>query len=171
MSREIVMYRTNSKFCKVSHLIYGKSTPGTYSDYLLMKEDLKLKDPDYELENQAWYKRVQFSTIFLTKVNDIFGSIRCAFCGQDNLKIYNHDDDQKRKSNIATSDHFIPLVKGGLRFSESNLVPACSKCNVKKGEKILDISALKYLRYDPNQPAEWIVYIEPDGSKNPSYEY
>lgn len=44
---------------------------------------------------------------------------RCAYCGE-----------QKR----LTQDHVIPLAKGGPHTKE-NVVPACLKCNLKKGTK------------------------------------
>ena len=36
-----------------------------------------------------------------------------------------------------TIDHVIPLSKGG-NHTKSNIVPACFKCNVEKGTKILE---------------------------------
>lgn len=39
------------------------------------------------------------------------------------------------KEDATTADHFIPRSLGG-KLVESNIVPACRACNVKKGNKL-----------------------------------
>lgn len=46
-----------------------------------------------------------------------------------NLKLFN--------SILATVDHVHPISKGGAVFDVKNVVPCCSKCNQKKGNKLL----------------------------------
>lgn len=42
---------------------------------------------------------------------------KCAYCGNDNVKL--------------TQDHFIALSKGG-HYTKSNIIPACFSCNTQK---------------------------------------
>jgi hypothetical protein len=54
---------------------------------------------------------------------------RCAYCGVALDKIY--------------MDHVIPLVKGG-RDAIGNVLPACFKCNMSKGSKLLAVWRYRY---------------------------
>jgi hypothetical protein len=44
----------------------------------------------------------------------------------------------RRKTKRLTKDHVIPLSKGGLDVA-SNIVPACLRCNLSKGSKIVTL--------------------------------
>lgn len=47
---------------------------------------------------------------------------RCAYCGRD--------------SDILVQEHVIPVSKGG-GFTKDNIVPACSCCNLRKGNRLV----------------------------------
>ena len=53
---------------------------------------------------------------------------KCAYCGCSLLDIFNP----------PTRDHIIPISKGGDNTKE-NIIPACRKCNSKKGAKLLEV--------------------------------
>lgn len=47
----------------------------------------------------------------------------CAYCGEPSDKL--------------EVEHMIPIIKGG-KHEDSNIVPACRKCNAQKGELTID---------------------------------
>lgn len=64
--------------------------------------------------------------------------------GQWNEKLRQHDHrcvycqkSPTKRQRRLTFDHAIPLAKGGTHTIE-NLVPACLKCNLSKGAKLLE---------------------------------
>lgn len=141
---------------KIQHTIHSLPTSGTYADYLLLKENYKVLDPDRAFTNREWYKRVRFSTKFLAKHLALFGSLQCVYCGLDGLIIFPYNYPHKNWKMMASADHFHPISKEGSRF-ESNMVVSCHLCNQKKKNKVLPRSFLKYLKYHPQQPKEWIT--------------
>ena len=62
-----------------------------------------------------------------------------------------------RKSNSMTIDHIMPKNKGG-KDSWSNLVAACSKCNTKKGNDLLETMQMKLLK-KPKKP-NYLFYFK-----------
>ena len=78
----------------------------------------------------------------------LFGRDRhvCAYCG-----------DHTSASNLSR-DHVIPVSKGG-KDVWMNVVTACLKCNLKKGNKLLENinMELLYLPYVPNQFEKMIL--------------
>ncbi|MEX2294246.1 MAG: HNH endonuclease [Acidimicrobiales bacterium] len=66
---------------------------------------------------------------------------RCQYCG----------------ANAESIDHVIPRSKGGVHAWE-NVVAACRPCNVRKGDRLLDVTTME-LRRMPRVPRElsWIV--------------
>lgn len=69
----------------------------------------------------------------------------CLYCGKT------------LKDKLLTRDHVKPLSKGG-RDIWSNVVTACRRCNIHKGNRLLDMSNMKLLAvpYVPNV-AEYLV--------------
>lgn len=69
----------------------------------------------------------------------------CAYCG----KVFSTDK--------LTRDHIIPVSKGGMDTWQ-NCVTACSTCNHKKGNKLLEKCGMKllYVPYVPNL-AEYLI--------------
>lgn len=51
------------------------------------------------------------------------GQCACAYCGRWGEKM--------------TIDHIVPKSKGGPHFAKYNMVPACQKCNLEKGNSPL----------------------------------
>lgn len=77
------------------------------------------------LENRAWARaRKKFLQEELAK----HGSLKCYYCGHDNLGIKS-----KKKNEVATVDHFIAKSNGGDPYSCENFRVCCSSCNKKKG--------------------------------------
>ena len=62
-----------------------------------------------------------------------------------------------KKSNSMTIDHIIPKNKGG-RDHWDNLVAACSKCNTKKGNNLLESIEMKLLK-NPKKP-NYLFYFK-----------
>lgn len=82
-------------------------------------------------------ERIADRESFDTETKDYIGmksNDKCCHCGK--LKYFKYG---------ATVDHFIPLSKGGTN-RHFNLVMLCEDCNKEKGDKIMDLSYLKYLK-------------------------
>ena len=62
-----------------------------------------------------------------------------------------------KKTGSMTIDHIIPKNKGG-KDSWSNLVAACSKCNTKKGNSLLEKINMKLLK-KPKKP-NYLFYFK-----------
>ena len=62
-----------------------------------------------------------------------------------------------KKSNSMTIDHVIPKNKGG-KDRWDNLVAACSKCNTKKGNNLLENIEMKLLK-KPKKP-NYLFYFK-----------
>lgn len=85
----------------------------------------------------------------------------CTYCN----KFIKHDQER-------TVDHIIPISKGGDLYSWSNLITACSPCNNKKGDNLLENTEM-IQHYAPiipktlmdlqliniNVPPEWNNYL------------
>lgn len=67
---------------------------------------------------------------------------RCQYCGKNHANL--------------TIDHIIPKSKGG-RTSWENVVVACQKCNLIKGNRPLDVTNLRLLKR-PRRPSPYQVY-------------
>jgi len=62
------------------------------------------------------------------------GPLTCYYCGLTPLYKNSRITPELRR---ATIDHVHPRSKGGREYDEANLVVCCSKCNQKKGDKLL----------------------------------
>ena len=62
-----------------------------------------------------------------------------------------------KRSNLMTIDHIVPKNKGGIDRWD-NLVAACSKCNTKKGDNLLENIEMQLLR-KPKKPS-YLFYFK-----------
>ncbi len=154
MCKKICTYKSNTGSTKHYSNLYG-STP--YGNYLLLKEKYKTKDTDYLLAEfygvkicANKFKQLLFNTNFLFNLLFKHGSLTCVYCGKPNLVIYHWNDNNKKRSNMATADHFNPKDNGGDAFNIDNLVVACYRCNRKKSNKLWSIRSLRYLNFYGN---------------------
>ena len=104
------------------------------------------------------YKNIPFKGVLLNRAN-LFRRDKgeCQYCGS------------KRQ---LTIDHVVPRSKGG-KTSWTNLVTACNRCNVSKGDKTPEQAGL-ILRLEPFKPSlsyfladyaqrhaeEWLPFLE-----------
>lgn len=105
----------------------------------------------------AQYKNIPYKGVLLNRAN-LFrrDQGQCQYCGS---------------TKQLTIDHVIPRSKGG-KTSWTNLVTACSRCNVGKGDKSLEqagltlkvapfVPSLSYFlaAYAERQAQEWMPYL------------
>jgi 5-methylcytosine-specific restriction endonuclease McrA len=105
----------------------------------------------------AQYKHIPYKGVLLNRAN-LFRRDRgqCQYCGS---------------TRQLTIDHVIPRSKGG-KSSWNNLVTACSRCNVGKGDKSLEqagltlkvapfVPSLSYFlaAYAERQAQEWLPFL------------
>jgi 5-methylcytosine-specific restriction endonuclease McrA len=105
----------------------------------------------------AQYKHIPYKGVLLNRAN-LFRRDRgqCQYCGS---------------TRQLTIDHVIPRSKGG-KSSWTNLVTACSRCNVGKGDKSLEqagltlkvapfVPSLSYFlaAYAERQAQEWLPFL------------
>ncbi len=106
----------------------------------------------------AHYKHIPYKGVLLNRAN-LFRRDRgqCQYCGSVKM---------------LTIDHVIPKSKGG-KTSWTNLVTACNRCNVLKGDKTLEQVGMQ-LRMEPFVPSlsyflaafaerqaiEWLPYLD-----------
>ncbi|MCE2777678.1 MAG: HNH endonuclease [Algoriphagus sp.] len=106
----------------------------------------------------AHYKHIPYKGVLLNRAN-LFRRDRgeCQYCGS---------------TRQLTIDHVIPRSKGG-KTSWTNLVTACNRCNVLKGDKTVEqagmqlrtppfVPTLSYFlaSYAERQAQEWLPYLE-----------
>jgi hypothetical protein len=125
---------------------------------------LLLKQKAQRLSNRVIrllnYVKIPFSKIISHKPSK--GAIykrdgnKCQYCGS---------------TKNLTIDHIIPRSKGG-GDSWFNLVVACSTCNTKKGDKLLENSGLKLIR-QPKAPTNKIQFtlLESDNKEWQAYTF
>ncbi len=104
------------------------------------------------------YKHIPYKGVLLNRAN-LFRRDRgqCQYCGS---------------TKQLTIDHVIPRSKGG-KTSWTNLVTACNRCNVFKGDKTLEqvgmqlrtelfVPSLSYFlaSYAERQALEWLPYLD-----------
>ncbi len=104
------------------------------------------------------YKHIPYKGVLLNRAN-LFRRDRgqCQYCGS---------------AKQLTIDHVIPRSKGG-KTSWTNLVTACNRCNVLKGDKTLEqvdmqlrtepfVPSLSYFlaSYAERQALEWLPYLD-----------
>lgn len=103
--------------------------------YVLLKERYKKLDHDYLLEETTSPIAKRYADQALTrKVFDRnikeFGVITCEICGKSPLKRKPLGDcDGSHSDDTATVAHKIASSEGGLKYSPSNAIVGCHKCN------------------------------------------
>ena len=145
MVKRIVTKITNH--VKVQYVIHGSPTPGTFGDYLLLKDSYRDDDPIPRKPKKAEkFKQMLFNTKFLQDMLKKYGELHCEYCGKKNLRLYHWKHDKiKSYHDMATADHFLPrAVYPELSKDYDNLKVCCHKCNQKKKDDIWDESTLKF---------------------------
>ena len=129
------------------------------SSYELLEIRTVSRSYDYpSVIRLAHYKHIPYKGVLLNRAN-LFRRDRgqCQYCGSVKQ---------------LTIDHIIPRSKGG-KSSWTNLVTACNRCNVLKGDKTLEqvgmhlrtepfVPSLSYFlaSYAERQAPEWLPYLE-----------
>jgi len=104
-----------------------------------------------KLKNYLYVKPKQLA---LTRNNIIKrDDSECQYCG--------------KKASAMTIDHVIPKDKGG-KDKWDNLVAACKKCNIYKGNFLLDELDMKLIK-KPSQPS-YLLHLQKYKSKHPSWD-
>ncbi len=104
-----------------------------------------------KLKNYLYVKPKQLA---LTRNNIIKrDDSECQYCG--------------KKASAMTIDHVIPKDKGG-KDKWENLVAACKKCNIYKGNFLLDELDMKLIK-KPSQPS-YLLHLQKYKSKHPSWD-
>lgn len=80
---------------------------------------------------KPWEQWLDFRIKLLTQWEEERGSLKCHYCGQDNLEKV---AEGVSPSMQATLDHVIARANGGAEYDINNLVVACRICNAKKGD-------------------------------------
>lgn len=106
----------------------------------------------------AQYKHIPYKGVLLNRAN-LFRRDKgqCQYCGS---------------TKQLTIDHVVPRSKGG-KTSWTNLVTACNRCNVAKGDKTLEQAGMKLqtlpftptlsyflATYASRQAVEWLPFLE-----------
>lgn len=138
---------------KTYYLIIGNPTPGSFGDYLLLKNHYKKLDKDHD-----WRYKVAFNIRFLRSQKQKYGTLTCCFCGKEHLIIEAPSGKKISQRQKATVDHFIPPSCGGGEFDTNNFVVSCGKCNGRKGRQIYDTDTLKFSPTEEKRKIE--NYIE-----------
>jgi 5-methylcytosine-specific restriction endonuclease McrA len=131
----VTIITRKSKAFIVQHIVPENPTPGTYADYILMKNELLKKDDRWtSLENQA-----VFNMNFLKKMRDKYEKLHCVYCNKQDLRIYEFHEKFNSKDG-ATTDHILPVADyPHLAKEQSNCTVSCSSCNRKKDRKLQKI--------------------------------
>lgn len=126
-----IIYKRNKKFT-IKKTINENPTPGSFGDYLLMKDDLMHQDEDWADRKPESYKQMVFNYEWLQEMKEKYLELHCEYCGQKDLQIF-HWKEKPIRLIMATTDHY--LSKKGypnLAKEKTNFRVACDNCNRKK---------------------------------------
>lgn len=130
-----------------THTFHGKVSQiphiQSYAALRLLQAYYHVRDKDYLEDN--FMTRINFSRNYLTEQLKIHGDLVCNYCGKKHLQIELAGMNVP-KSIKATIDHVIPISKGGGIYDVNNLVIACFRCNMNKGNMMPDEFAQKLAR-------------------------
>ena len=91
-----------------------------------------------KLKEQERMLQVAFRSCFLEKEQSRIGTLRCHYCGREDLvSDVPMNASKAEMRNLATIDHVVPISKGGPERDEGNVVVACYPCNQRKGDSDL----------------------------------
>lgn len=142
---QIVKKSKNGGVKQITSIYFEIEHPNTLAASVLMKKDYWDQDPDNPYHQRM--ALIGLSRAFLNEEKQKHGDIVCHYCEKPGLIIEEHE--MNVPNNIkATIDHVVPISKDGLLFDVSNLVPACGKCNSKKGSMSYDNFKKIVKRYD-----------------------
>jgi 5-methylcytosine-specific restriction endonuclease McrA len=131
-------YNKKTKYCSVicraradsirAQKQYDLLAPSTLADRRRARRRKRQLAQPYTLTGKQWLD-----------IKTHFGFL-CVYCGRDDL--------------LLTKDHVLPVLLGG-SHTMSNIVPACSSCNSKKGTKSIpfELWAVKKRPLQPEQPS------------------
>ena len=127
----------------VKHVIHIQEnpTPGSFGDYLLLKNDLFSREDPKErgFFSSPQFEQLMFNTKFLIERELKYGELHCEYCGKGPLRIYSWTE-HSRKADMATTDHILPKKDyPELAKVKSNSAVCCAKCNHKKDRRLWDI--------------------------------
>ena len=112
--------------------------------------------------NHIKYKRrvwLTFRNRLLNRMKKEKGQLDCFYCGKENLTANFNNPFKNLHGGRATLDHYKPLAKGGLKYTENNLVCACSKCNNLKADKTPE-EFYNYIKDNPRFKGEFIYLMK-----------
>lgn len=119
-----------------NHNILGKSHPNSLSGYIKLKHFYLCQDEKRRSRTKNdWRDWLRFRNRFLKRMKKENGKLTCYVCTKINLHP-NHNSPNAKKGFKATIDHYLPLSKGGKKYSDSNLFVCCEVCNGKKADII-----------------------------------
>lgn len=134
---------SKNKIAKVRIYVEDDPSPGTYGNLLLLKEEYKLLDETWLIENPSKFARMKFNEALLDEILEREGELHCEYCGRPDLEVCHWPS--RIKNNCATIDHFIPVIENiQLSFDKENLFVACLNCNNTKGQKIWAKERIKF---------------------------
>jgi 5-methylcytosine-specific restriction endonuclease McrA len=111
------------------------------------------KNPKWRLNNQEKWEQMQFNIGFLKKMETIYGTLNCEYCGKPNLKIYEWCE-KINNNDVATADHFYPKSKyNNLKMEEKNMIVSCYSCNNNKKDGVCSVETIKH-PLNPNKIKE-----------------
>tara|TARA_Y100001970_G_scaffold293620_1_gene441737 strand:- start:2412 stop:2948 length:537 start_codon:yes stop_codon:yes gene_type:complete len=114
---------------------------------------VNIKFPIPDIIKLKKYIYIKYDSIPLTRRNIIKRDhCTCQYCG--------------KKYNDITIDHILPKDKGG-KDIWTNLVAACKKCNLIKGNKLLKDTNMNLIKR-PTKPSN-LFYLQNSGKENKSW--
>ncbi len=120
-----IVHRQRDNLLVQTH-VCEDATPGSWGSHQLLLHSYRLLCP-----SDHW-DQAKFNIKWLRDMELDYGPLWCCYCGKEELVIYDFHE-KKKRSNMATVDHLIPISKAPhLAKERSNLRVACEKCNTKK---------------------------------------
>lgn len=134
-----IIYKRNKKFT-IKKTINENPTPGSFGDYLLMKDDLMHQDEDWADRKPESYKQMVFNYEWLQEMEVKHLELHCEYCNKQMLRIF-HWKEKAIHRIMATVDHFLPIKNyPNLAKVKTNFRVACNNCNSKKDINIWECS-------------------------------
>lgn len=143
------------KISFVDKIHFDSPDISSYAALVKLNEELQIQDYDYQ-ENEKLSKEIKngfinkqaIRKIFLKRWKEKYGKLYCYICGKDNLKESGPRNEERKRmpDNLATLDHKVAIVNGGLKYAFRNMICLCYYCNCTKGDKHLhDIQTFRMI--------------------------